>query len=44
MTAFALRGVDAATGNGFAPRDVSFELPTGYVMGLIGDFLLDRRR
>ncbi|WUH91017.1 ABC transporter ATP-binding protein [Streptomyces sp. NBC_00433] len=34
--AFALRGVGAAAGDTFALRDVSFELPTGYVMGLIG--------
>src|SRR3954454_2896083 len=34
--AFALRGVSTAVGDTFALRDVSFELPTGYVMGLIG--------
>ncbi|WP_329372550.1 ABC transporter ATP-binding protein [Streptomyces sp. NBC_00669] len=34
--AFALRGVGTEVGNGFRLHDVSFELPTGYVMGLIG--------
>jgi ABC-2 type transport system ATP-binding protein len=34
--AFALRGVGAAADKRFALRDVSFALPTGYVMGLIG--------
>jgi ABC-2 type transport system ATP-binding protein len=34
--AFALRGVGAAAGPDFALRDVSCELPTGYVMGLVG--------
>jgi ABC-2 type transport system ATP-binding protein len=34
--ALALRGVGTAVGDDFALRDVSFALPTGYVMGLIG--------
>lgn len=34
--AFALRGVGTAVGSDFALRDVSFGLPTGYVMGLMG--------
>src|SRR4051794_21251113 len=34
--AFALRGVGTAVAGNFRLRDVTFELPTGYVMGLIG--------
>jgi ABC-2 type transport system ATP-binding protein len=34
--AFALRGVGTAVTGKFGLRDVTFELPTGYVMGLIG--------
>jgi ABC-2 type transport system ATP-binding protein len=34
--AFALRAVNAEVSSSFAITDVSFELPTGYVMGLIG--------
>jgi ABC-2 type transport system ATP-binding protein len=34
--AFALRGVTTAVGRSFALRGVSFALPAGYVMGLIG--------
>jgi ABC-2 type transport system ATP-binding protein len=34
--AFSLRGVDLEVNNRFALRDVNFELPTGYVMGLVG--------
>ncbi|MER5640219.1 ABC transporter ATP-binding protein [Kitasatospora sp. NPDC002227] len=36
MLAFALRGVNSTVSQGFALREVSFELPAGYVMGLIG--------
>lgn len=34
--AFALRGVNAVVSDHFALHDVSFALPTGYVMGFIG--------
>jgi ABC-2 type transport system ATP-binding protein len=34
--AFALRGVGTAVNERFGLHDISFELPTGYVMGLIG--------
>jgi ABC-2 type transport system ATP-binding protein len=34
--AFSLRDVGLEVSDHFALRDVSFELPTGYVMGLIG--------
>jgi len=34
--AFALRGVGTAVSSSFGLHEVSFDLPTGYVMGLIG--------
>ena len=34
--AFALRGVSTAVSSSFGLHEVSFDLPTGYVMGLIG--------